>query len=234
MLLAEAVTKKFKRPVLKNLYLNALGGEMVGIDGENGSGKSTLLSILTGALGPDSGSVTLEGFDVQKNPRTLAKLTGFVPQENTLFANLSALDNMKLWTSAYGANWKDALPFLFPEGDESEMRDFLKKKTHKLSGGMKKRLSIAVSLAHDPRYLIMDEPSAGLDIGFRDGLLKTMAEFKKRGGCVVFTSHQPDELRRCDRIYVLRGGSFVYEGTPQNLGAGDGFAEALTHAVCGS
>jgi ABC-2 type transport system ATP-binding protein len=154
-----------------------------------------------------------------------------VPQENSLFDNLSALDNIKLWASAYKADWRNALPFLRLES-EAEQQAFLRKKAGKLSGGMKKRLSIAISLMHDPKYLFMDEPTAGLDIGFRWHLGETVKQLRARGKCVLLTSHHTDELLLCDRIYVLRNGAFVYEGSPQILE--ENGTEALYTLITGS
>lgn len=236
MLVAEAIHKKYKQPVLNGVSLSVNGGEIVGIAGENGSGKSTLLSVLTSVVRPDTGRVMVEGEDIFKNPRALKRWVGYVPQENSLFDNLTARDNLKLWASAYDTDWKNALPFLFPESEaktEAAQRAFLKKKAGQLSGGMKKRLSIALSIMHGPRYLIMDEPSAGLDIGFKWALSETMRTLKTRGCCVLFTSHQPDELLLCDRIYVLRGGLFVYSGDPNDLNEEDDFTGALHHLIAG-
>ena len=225
MLKAKDIHKKYKQPVLRGVCLDAYPGEIIGIAGENGSGKSTLLSIITGITPPNAGNVYYNNENIYKKPKLLKQLVGYVPQENSLFENLTAIDNLKLWASAYGSNWKNALPNL--SADDS----FLKKKVSKLSGGMKKRLSIAISLTHEPGCLILDEPSAGLDIGFRRSLMDTMVRLKNQGKCVVFTSHSPDELLLCDRIYVLKDGVFVYCGPPRELqsepGAESGFTAAL-------
>jgi len=223
----ENVYKKYKRTVLSGVSLNAEPGEIIGVAGENGSGKSTLLSIMTSVIKPDSGKVSVEGEDVFKNRKTLRRKVGFVPQENSLFGNLTARDNLKFWASAYGCDWKNALNYL--SADDL----FLKTKVEKLSGGMRKRLSIAVSLAHDPLYLVMDEPTAGLDIGFKQSFVETALELKKRGRGVIFTSHQPDELLACDRIYVLKGGTFVYEGPPDKLASDGDFVSALYSLIKG-
>jgi ABC-2 type transport system ATP-binding protein len=222
MLTAESINKKFnKHHVLDGVSLQAQSGEIIGIAGINGSGKSTLLSVLTGLIKPDGGQVSIEGESL--SPKALKQWLGYVPQENSLFDTISAWDNIKLWAAAYKTDWKNALPFLFPESEgitEDEEKRFLYKKTALLSGGMKKRLSIAVSLMHNPKYLIMDEPTAGLDIGFRYTLSETIKQLRAREKCVIFTSHQTEELLLCDRIYILRGGLFVYAGSPQIISNG--------------
>jgi ABC-2 type transport system ATP-binding protein len=240
MLSASNISKRYKRQtVLDGVAFEARSGEIIGVAGENGCGKSTLLNILTGVAQSDSGSVTLEGVDITKEPKTLRALLGYVPQENALFDQLNAGDNLRLWASAYGADWKAALPFLFPEGEGFTEKDevaFLRKKPPQLSGGMRKRLSIALSLVHNPRYVIMDEPTAGLDIGFSRKLAETMKLMRSRGQCVVFTSHHTDELLLCDRLYVLRGGKFAYEGSPAELIKGGDTGESadrLYHVMAG-
>jgi len=94
----------------------------------------------------------------------------------------------------------------------------LKKRVSQLSGGMKKRLSIALACLHNPQLLIMDEPSAALDIGFKGELKQMMDKIRSQGRSVIFSTHQPDELTWCDRIYILKKGVFIYEGKPQELG----------------
>jgi ABC-2 type transport system ATP-binding protein len=221
MLKAENISKRYKRhTVLDGVAFEARAGEIVGIAGENGCGKSTLLNILTGVTDADSGTVYLEGESISGGQKALRGLLGYVPQENALFDQLSAGDNLRLWASAYQTDWRAALPFLFPESDgltEKDERAFLKKKPLQMSGGMRKRLSIALSLLHNPRYVFMDEPTAGLDIGFSRKLAETVRLMRSRGQCVVFTSHHTDELLICDRLYVLRGGRFVYEGSPAGI-----------------
>lgn len=199
MLLVNDIHKGFSQPVLKGITMQVNYGEVIGIAGENGSGKSTLLSIIAGLLLPDLGQVTVEG------------KIGYVPQETALFDNLSIKDNLRFWASAYGVSLKEAEAFTLGLD--------LKKKVRYLSGGMKKRLSIALAGLHRPDWLIMDEPSAALDIAFKGELAKMIEEAKTQARGVIFTSHQPDELHWCDRIYILREGVFVYEGAPTEIGS---------------
>ncbi|MCL2400689.1 MAG: ABC transporter ATP-binding protein [Defluviitaleaceae bacterium] len=204
MLVAENIHKKYLHHVLKGVSFKAHKEEIIGIAGENGSGKSTLLSALSGNLIPDDGNVTIEG------------KVGYVPQESALFNNLSVKDNLKFWAAAYKQPWKDVLPIV--SGILPDDSDFFKKRVLHLSGGMKKRLSIALACLNSPEYLIMDEPTAALDIGFKGVLAQLMQKIRNEGKGVIFSSHQPDELLWCDRIYILRDGIFVYEGDPNKLG----------------
>ena len=204
MLSANNIHKKYLHPVLKGVSFNAHKEEIVGIAGENGSGKSTLLSILSGTTKADSGDITIN------------RNIGYVPQESTLFDNLSVKDNLLFWATAYKQPWKDVLPGV--TGILPDDPSFFKKRVAHLSGGMKKRLSIALACLNNPEYLIMDEPTAALDIGFKGILSQLMQKIRSDGRGVIFSSHQPDELLWCDRIYILRDGIFVYEGDPKKLG----------------
>ena len=199
MISASNIKKKFRAPVLKGVNLQVNPGEIIGIAGENASGKSTLLTILAGIMKPDFGQVSLDG------------QIGFVPQEPALFDNLSVKDNLRFWAKAYKQDWQRALPLLNDDG-------LLKKRVNQLSGGTKKRLSIVLACLHNPQLLIMDEPTAALDIGFKGELKKMLDQIRSQGRSVIFTTHQPDELLWCNRIYILRGGVFVYEGNPADLG----------------
>lgn len=212
MLMAKDIHKKFYEPVLKGVTLQAQAGEIIGIAGKNGSGKSTLLSIIAGLTAPDAGQITLDGEPLVK------KRIGYVPQEGTLFENLSVKDNLRFWASAYSQPWQNALPMLPREAS------FLKKRAGHLSGGMKKRLAIALACLHQPTWLLMDEPSAALDIGFKGHLSQMIQDIKAEGRGILFTSHQPDELMWCDRLYILNEGVFVYNDDPKKLTGQDLYA----------
>lgn len=203
MLCAENISKAYGVPVLADINLTANRGRILGIAGANGSGKSTLISILAALRQPDRGRVTVDGEDLYTNRRLLKTKIGYVPQDISLFDNLSALDNIKFWAAAYGADYR-RVPF-----DQAS----IKKKVKHLSGGMQKRLSIAVSVPHDPDFILMDEPTAALDIAFKRELGGQLADWRARGKAVILTSHQPDELMLCDDLAVLRDGGFVYEGS---------------------
>jgi len=209
------IYKKFKQPVLNGINFSAGKGEVVGIAGENGSGKSTLLSLLTGILKPDKGQILLDGKNISKE--SIKQSIGYVPQATSLLTELSSHDNIKFWAAAHGVK-NPTLDF---------DKEFLDKKVKHLSGGMKKRLSIAISLLHDPDFLIMDEPTAALDINFKELLLKQISERKTHGKSVIFTSHQPDELQACDTLYILKDGRFVFTGPPSDINFSGGGLSAI-------
>jgi len=202
------IKKAFKNPVLQGISIKTEPAKIIGLAGENGSGKSTLLSILAGIMPPDSGNVLINGKPLKQAD---LKRIGYVPQENALFENLSVRDNLRFWSAAYGTKPEEASR-IFPDYD-----DIYKKKAADLSGGMAKRLSIALGLLNKPDYLILDEPTAFLDIGFKGMLRNLLQDLKNEGKGIIFTTHQPDELMWCEKIYILRNGKFVYEGEPVNI-----------------
>lgn len=202
MFQAHSIRKAYRRqPVLLDICFCLPQGQCLGVTGENGSGKSTLLSILAQTLAPDSGDITYRGKSVLGDRAFLRQKLGYVPQQSDLLPELTAREMLKLWSSACGA--MEPLP-----GDISEvlgLHDLLPVKISEMSGGMKKRVSIALALSNSPEILIMDEATAGLDRHYRDALLSYLQEdFLKKGGRMVWCTHLPEELTRlCGSILPL-------------------------------
>jgi ABC-type multidrug transport system ATPase subunit len=194
LLNATNITKSYKNhKVLDSISLTASAGESVVIIGRNGEGKSTFLSILAGYLRADSGTVELGGHGV-----------AFCPQHDNLFEELSVRDNLLFWARAKGSS-------LEPESmDYSTLlgvNEYLNKKVRNLSGGMKKCVAILCALSGGADVLILDEPFSGLDIVYKDVLLTAFDELKAMGKCIIYTSHNIDEITGLDsRIYALSGG----------------------------
>lgn len=189
--------KSYKRKIiLDNISFEIFPGDIVGIVGANGCGKSTLLRILAGADRPDAGIIEYDGHNATKNPKLFRKYSGYVPQENPLFENLSVLDNLKLWYS-------DNTDSLLPITERFDLNRYAKYTVSKLSGGMKKRLSIACSLAGNPPLLILDEPGASLDIVCKSDICSYLKDFSAHGGTVIITSHEECELSLCSRMFII-------------------------------
>lgn len=188
MITVNHICKKYKKKtVLNGISFFARPGECIGILGENGSGKSTLLSIMAGTLTADEGSVEYEK----------SGAVGYVPQENPLISDLTVKDNLKLW---YG---KTVPPIV----DELKLTDILSQTVSHLSGGMKKRLSIAIAMANQPAVLLLDEPSATLDLPCKQMIREYLSQFCAKGGTVVIATHDEMELEICTRLLVLSNGS---------------------------
>lgn len=195
------ITKHFgKKEVLNSISFTAAEGSCVGILGTNGSGKSTLFSILAGISKCKDGEFLYGGEDLLKNAKKRSAVVGFVPQTTPLIEELTAADNLHLWYS------REKLERELDSGVLAMLGigDFYKTPVHKMSGGMKKRLSIGCAVAHDPKILILDEPSAALDIICRERIANYLKDYKKNGGTVLLATHDTNELELCDSIYILK------------------------------
>ena len=192
-----------KKSVLKKIDLTVNKGDCIGILGKNGCGKSTFLSILTGCLKPDSGKILLNGQELLPYKRQYKDI-GYVPQENPLIPELTAKDNLLFW---YDSKQKDLMEKLnSPLFSSLNINDILHTKISKLSGGQKKRVSIASTLLNDPKILILDEPSSSLDLICRDNIKQFMETYLNDGGTIIMTTHEESELSLCNKLYVINDG----------------------------
>lgn len=204
--------KKGHTEVLKDICFTASSGECIGILGLNGCGKTTLLSCLAGLIPADAGDFLIDGQNLFLQDHLIQELIGYIPQGNPLIGDLSAKDNLRLW---YTGSRLDM---------EKELKDgilkmlgidrFADKKVSELSGGMKKRLSIGCAVANNPKLLLMDEPSASLDIDCKKEIADYIALFKENGGAVIIATHEEHEILLCDRTYIMKSGKlFEYTFT---------------------
>ncbi len=199
----KGISKKygFKR-VLKNIELTATSGKCIGILGGNGCGKSTLLSILAGIQPADSGEFLYEGKNLFKYKKQRSKLIGYVPQGTPLIEELSCKDNLLLWYSR--KEMKESLNNGVLK--MLSVGDFLKTPVNKMSGGMKKRLSIGCALAKKPPILILDEPMSALDLACKQDISNYILKHKQEGGIVLMATHDIIEIELCDEWFVMRNG----------------------------
>lgn len=191
--------------VLKDISLNAEPGDCIGIVGANGSGKTTLLSIISGIYRADFGKILIDGNDITSSPKNAYSYISYVPQENPLIEELSGLDNLRLW---YKGKRKD-LDSELKEGilHILGIDEYCNKTVSKMSGGMKKRLSIGIALLEKPSLLIMDEPSAALDISGKYKIKKYMKYYTSElNGSIIVASHDQNELSVCNKLYLLKNG----------------------------
>ena len=205
-----------KKKVLQGVSFCAESGQCVGILGGNGSGKSTLLSILAGVQKCRCGSFSCDGKDLFKDTKSRNELIGYVPQGTPLIEELSAKDNLSLWYT------KDELKRELSEGILKMLgiNVFLKTTVSKMSGGMKKRLSIACAVAKKPPVLILDEPMAALDLVCKKSICEYIRHHKDAGGIVIISTHDIIELDLCDKYYIIKDGilkDFNYTGNIDEL-----------------
>ena len=208
MLKLDGVVIKYKkRTVLTDVSLSVKKGEVIGLLGANGSGKSTLLSVIAGAKKAASGELAIDDISISQKVDEYRKHIGYVPQENPLIAELSALDNLRIWSEL----GKDELMELISSPPLSILGvyKFAEKKVNDLSGGMKKRLSITATLIRKPELLLMDEPFAALDMVAKHDIMEYIKTYKAAGGTTIIASHDEIVLDFCDRIYFIDDGKVV-------------------------
>lgn len=216
-LTVQELSKKYGRhSVFSNLSFSVLSGQIVGIAGANGSGKSTLFSILAGALRPDSGQIFFEGKTPLTHHALFSAFSGYVPQENPLLEDLSVQDNLSLW---YPTKKKMLAALRHGLLAELQLEPILKKTVRTLSGGMKKRVSLACALASTPKLLLLDEPCAALDLVAKADILHYLNLYRDGGGTVLLITHDTAEVAFCDRLLYLDA-SGLTELDPTEAGSG--------------
>ncbi len=200
-----------------NLFLGA--GESVGLLGPNGAGKSTTISMISTLLRPTSGDVVLEGKSVVQDPGRIRGVLGVVPQEIALYEELSALENLEFFGRIYGLRGK-ALDVAVEEALELVgLRERKKERIKTYSGGMKRRINIAAALLHQPKIVIMDEPTVGIDPQSRNYILETVRLLnREKRMTVLYTSHYMEEVEQlCDRVYIMDHGKVIASGRKDEL-----------------
>lgn len=200
------IRKRYKKKeVLKNINLTLNKGEIVGIIGSNGSGKSTLLSILAGIIKADAGEFVYDNHNLLEDGKLRSKVIGYVPQGSPLIEELTAWDNLLLWYDSVDIRRE-------LEGGVLEMLGigaFLKTPVRKMSGGMKKRLSIGCSVMNKPDILLLDEPCSALDIDCRENIYNYFSSYLADGGTIIMVTHELYEISMCDSCYILKDGELM-------------------------
>ncbi|BAU26394.1 heme ABC exporter ATP-binding subunit CcmA [Aneurinibacillus soli] len=211
------ITKTYKkRPVFTGLSVEIAAGELFGLTGENGAGKSTLLSILASVLPPDAGEVWIGGKSVRQQGNEVKRLVGYVPQEVALYSALSGEANLMFWGRMYGLRGRELTARTTEALATVQMEDRRHDPISAYSGGMKRRINLAAALLHNPRVLILDEPTAGVDMASRSHIMDVLKEKSRQGVTIVYTSHHMEEIMACDRIGVLKDGTLAVSGTAGN------------------
>ena len=209
---------KSRKPnkALNELNFEVKQGEVFGLLGPNGAGKTTFLSILGGTVVKTSGKVNVWGFDLDKNPRQVRASVGIVPQEINLDAFFSPKQLLDLQAGLYGIAKKDRITNLILK--MVALEDKANAYSRNLSGGMKRRLLIAKAMVHQPPILVLDEPTAGVDVELRNNLWDNVKELNKEGVTIILTTHYLIEAQQmCDRIAIIDKGNLVALDTTENL-----------------
>lgn len=191
-----------KKSVLHQLSFSVAKGSCTAILGNNGCGKTTLLTILAGARKPDAGQLNLNGTRLGSPGCRFADVIGYVPQENPLLEELSGLDNLRL--RFHGSAKELTRRLSLPEYEQLDILSFLRLPVRKLSGGMKRRLSLACAFLNQPDLLILDEPCSALDFSMKAQMHACLASYLKQGGTILLSTHEEGDLALCDTLLLLR------------------------------
>ena len=214
MLRVENLRKRFgKVQAVDGVSFEVAGGEIFGLLGPNGAGKTTTISMITGLLRPDEGRTLFEGVDIAADPLRFKSRLGVVPQETALYEELTAKENLRFWGGLYGLGGStlDAAVerTLAQVGLDARAGDAVKT----YSGGMKRRLNLALGLVHGPRAVLLDEPTVGIDPQARMNILEVVRALARAGTAVLYTTHYLEEAETlCDRIAVMDHGKILAEG----------------------
>lgn len=201
------IQKKYKKIILQDISFKVEKGECIAIIGANGCGKSTLLSIIAGMSRADKGEIIYNNKNIINSRSAIRSIIGFVPQYNPLIEELSVKDNLGLWLGSNKLSLRDktCIEIL----NMLEINQYINKKTAELSGGMKRRVSLAVALANKPKLLLLDEPTTALDLPARRQIRNYIAQYIKNGGTAVIATHDIEEIRLCSRLLIIKNGKVV-------------------------
>ena len=214
------ITKQYKdadTPALNNISLSIQEGDVVGILGPNGAGKTTLISIISNLITPDSGSIQV--FDLNNQDKKVKYILGVVPQEYALYFDMTPQEN--LWY--FGKMWDIPNQKLQQKIDELltvlGLADVKHKKLSTFSGGMKRRINLAASIINDPRILILDEPTVGVDVQSRAAIMDYLRYLNStQNMTIIYTSHLMSEAQElCDYVHIIEYGKLLESGSPKSL-----------------
>jgi ABC-2 type transport system ATP-binding protein len=219
MIRIEHLSKTFDSiKAVDDISLEINKGEIFGFLGPNGAGKTTTISIISGLLKPDAGKIVVDSLDLEKDLQTIKKMMGVVPQEMAFYEELSAKENLLFWGKLQGVKRKILEErihiYLEATGLLGRENDPLKK----YSGGMKRRINLIIGLIHQPKLLLLDEPTIGIDIQTRLNIFKLIKQASSQGTTILYTTHNLQEAEElCHRIAIMDHGKILAQGTLEEL-----------------
>ncbi|MDB5052593.1 MAG: type transport system ATP-binding protein [Bacilli bacterium] len=210
------VFKRFgKNEVLQNISLEVPKAQIFGLLGPSGSGKTTLVKLIAGIDEATSGEIYLLGAKMPKL-EMLSKI-GYMAQSDALYMELTAQENLEFFAALFGLNAAQRKKRIYEVMELVNLNAFLKKPVSSYSGGMKRRLSLAISLLHSPGILILDEPTVGIDPVLRKSIWDELQLLSNQGTTIIVTTHVMDEAEKCDRLGMIREGKLIAVGSPDAL-----------------
>lgn len=212
----ESVCKSYKNvKALKNITFDVKKGEIFGIIGPDGAGKTTLFRILTTLILANSGSVTVNGFDVVKDYKKIRECVGYMPGRFSLYQDLTVEENLNFFATVFNTTVEENYELI--KDIYVQIEPFKKRRAGKLSGGMKQKLALSCALIHKPTVLFLDEPTTGVDPVSRKEFWGMLKNLKAQGITILVSTPYMDEASLCDRIALIQNGGFLKIDTPQNI-----------------
>jgi ABC-2 type transport system ATP-binding protein len=210
--------KGSEEEALKGIQLTIYDGENFGLLGPNSAGKTTLISIICGLLKFDTGMVEVKGIDVKLHPRKLRPVIGLVPQEISLYPNLTIRENLTFigcMHGIYGKQLEEKIEYFL---DVVKLKPHQSKVISKCSGGIKRRTNLVAGLIHNPQLIFLDEPTLGVDEQSRNLIFEFLEQLNKEGATIIYTTHYMKEAENlCHRILIIDNGTIIAMGTPSEL-----------------
>ena len=228
MIIANDLHKSFKTKTGKvtavdGVSFTAHDGQITGLLGPNGAGKTTTMRMLYTLMTPDRGTVTVDGIDAARDPVAVRRALGVLPDARGVYKRLTARENIEYFGQLHGMDANTIAQRTARLAAALQMEDFLDRATEGFSQGQRTKTAIARALVHDPKNVILDEPTNGLDVMTTRGLRGFLKELRAEGRCVIFSSHIMQEVAAlCDRIVIIAQGRVVAQGTPDELRAATG------------
>ncbi|WP_370541781.1 ABC transporter ATP-binding protein [Alicyclobacillus sp. SO9] len=204
-----------KKVVLRDISLDVDKAQIFGLLGPSGSGKTTLVRLIAGLDKPTAGTVSVSGVLMPK--LSMLRTIGYMAQSDSLYTELTAMENLKFFASLYGLKGSAKQLRINEVLELVQLSDAKKQLVSAYSGGMKRRLSLAISLLHRPRILILDEPTVGIDPVLRLSIWHELHTMSETGTTIIVTTHVMDEAEKCDRLGMIRDGELIAAGSPEKM-----------------
>jgi ABC-2 type transport system ATP-binding protein len=229
MLVVENLVKNYgELTAVDDVSFEANAGTVFGLLGPNGAGKSTAINCISGLLTPTAGRIAVNNHDVVKDGKAARLSLGIVPQELALYEDLPAIENLRYWGKAYGLRGKALEDRVATVLETIGLADRAKDLPKEFSGGMKRRLNFGCGVVHEPKVLLLDEPTVGVDPQSRARLFDLVEVIRSAGACVLYTTHYMEEAERlCDSLAIIDHGKIIAKGTVTELKAQLGARDAL-------
>jgi ABC-2 type transport system ATP-binding protein len=230
MISVEGLSKRFgELRAVDRISFRVTRGELFGFLGPNGAGKTTTISMISGLLRPDEGTVFIGEHNMWESPKAAKRLLGLVPQEPAFYEEFSARENLLFWGGLYGVSRPELKKSSDAILERVGLAERAREPVSRYSGGMKRRLNLAIGLVHRPQVLLLDEPTVGIDPQARNNILEIIRDIAREGTTILFTTHHLEEAEKlCDRIAIMDHGRILQTGSVGELAKVAGDRDVVT------